>query len=372
MEVFKYEEWENGLVLIYENLENKVIDTLGMGMLRTHNFEGILPVSYATAQNGENVLKFNIDNKVSLTNYMSEQLSKVQVSDILLQIIDILEEADEYMFMTENFQLKCEYIMIDKASSDVSLLYLPCINSISNGDMETFISEFMNYLKSNDSGLKDYCSKVLDYIENKQFAYNEFKELILKLKNEPEEIKQNTPVSPMPVPVLETPPQPVKPIPVPIPGTKVPEPVPPVVPIPAPQPPVSPIAPPPESFSKPVQYVPKAGETSVLFASDLDNVSNVQQPYIISEKTGIRTDVTVDEFSIGKDNTNNCIIGDNPTVSRKHAKIINRYGSYYIVDTNSKNHTYVNMQMLNPNEEMQLNHSDKLRFSNEDYTFYTH
>jgi len=62
-------------------------------------------------------------------------------------------------------------------------------------------------------------------------------------------------------------------------------------------------------------------------------------------------------------------VADNSTISRAHANIITRDGEYFVVDTNSKNHTYVNGQMIQSNVETKITHGTKLKFSNEEYEF---
>lgn len=50
-----------------------------------------------------------------------------------------------------------------------------------------------------------------------------------------------------------------------------------------------------------------------------------------------------DIVSIGRLPENDIYIPDDRTVGRQHARIERRNGSYWLIDLNSKNHTYVNM-----------------------------
>ena len=76
------------------------------------------------------------------------------------------------------------------------------------------------------------------------------------------------------------------------------------------------------------------------------------------------------EEIIGKDyrSVELCIM-ENPTISRRHAKIVNRDNRYYISDCQSTNHTYVNGRMLTPGEEQELKSGDIIRLSNEEFLF---
>ena len=62
-------------------------------------------------------------------------------------------------------------------------------------------------------------------------------------------------------------------------------------------------------------------------------------------------------------------IGDNTAVSRSHANFITRDGEYFVVDTNSTNHTFVNGQMIQSNSEVKISHGDTIRLGNEDFEF---
>ncbi len=62
-------------------------------------------------------------------------------------------------------------------------------------------------------------------------------------------------------------------------------------------------------------------------------------------------------------------IGNNPTISRAHADIIRNDGKYYIRDNNSKNHTYVNGEMIPPSQLIPISNNTKIMLSNEELIF---
>ena len=57
------------------------------------------------------------------------------------------------------------------------------------------------------------------------------------------------------------------------------------------------------------------------------------------------------------------------TVSRSHANIVKRGNDYFIVDTNSTNHTYVNGAMIQSNVEIKLEENTRIKFANEEFEF---
>ena len=62
-------------------------------------------------------------------------------------------------------------------------------------------------------------------------------------------------------------------------------------------------------------------------------------------------------------------IADNTAISRSHANIHTENGEFFIEDTNSTNHTYLNGKLIDSNIKNKLNNGDKVRLANEDFIF---
>lgn len=109
------------------------------------------------------------------------------------------------------------------------------------------------------------------------------------------------------------------------------------------------------------------GETTVLGES---SGQVIQKPYLIRIKNNERIDINKPFFKIGKEKSYvDYFISDNTAISRSHATIICREGQYFIVDTNSTNHTYVNGGMIQSNVETLISHGTKIRLANEEFEF---
>ena len=118
------------------------------------------------------------------------------------------------------------------------------------------------------------------------------------------------------------------------------------------------------------------GETTVLSGLKFDETvvlgreSLSVRPYIIRIKNNEKIYIDKPVFRIGKEKSFvDYYISDNPAVSRSHANIIIRDNNYFVVDTNSKNHTYVDGEMIQSNIEIKIEHGTKLRFANEEFEF---
>lgn len=111
-------------------------------------------------------------------------------------------------------------------------------------------------------------------------------------------------------------------------------------------------------------------EGTAILDENFANVGLVHFPILIRVLTGeeIRLDKPV--FRMGKErNYVDYFIGDNSVVSRRHADIITRGKKYFVMDLNSKNHTYINEEILPVQCEVEIHDGDKLKFANEEFIF---
>lgn len=170
-------------------------------------------------------------------------------------------------------------------------------------------------------------------------------------------------------------PQPVKPQPIPQPAVPqkpvVQQPVPQPVSKPAPQPIPQPAYPAqnatPLNFGETTVLGGPIGETTVLGAAA---APNRREPHLIRTKNNEKIPLNKPVFRIGKERSYvDYFIGDNTAISRSHANVVDHNGEFFVVDTNSTNHTYVNGAMIQSGVETKLAHGDKVRLANEDFEF---
>lgn len=123
----------------------------------------------------------------------------------------------------------------------------------------------------------------------------------------------------------------------------------------------------PINFGATVVLSNNMGETTVLAGAAEQSKTN---PHLIRLKNNEKIPLNKPVFRIGKEKSYvDYFISDNTAVSRSHANIINRDGEFFVVDTNSTNHTFVNGGMIHSNVETRLSHGTKLRFANEEFEF---
>ncbi|MCR5294689.1 MAG: FHA domain-containing protein [Lachnospiraceae bacterium] len=104
--------------------------------------------------------------------------------------------------------------------------------------------------------------------------------------------------------------------------------------------------------------------------------ARTSEPYIPvlilrRERNGQEVRISKSVFHIGSEyGYADFYISDNNAISRSHADIIVRGSKYFLKDTNSMNHTYLNGEMLTSNEEYTLRSGDRIILADESFEFY--
>ena len=109
------------------------------------------------------------------------------------------------------------------------------------------------------------------------------------------------------------------------------------------------------------------GETTVLNQPVFQKVS---KPFLIRKKNNEHIFIDKPIFKIGKEKSYvDYFISDNTAISRSHATIMSQNGQYFIIDTNSTNHTYLNGEMIQSNVMTPIMDGIKIRLANEEFEF---
>lgn len=101
--------------------------------------------------NGEKHLYYDITSKQSFDNiYIKATMSYSQVREFLLNIIDTIEMASEYLLNVNDFILKAEYIYLDLKSRDANLCYLSGYHMDIKEQMGDLMEHMMNRVDYKD------------------------------------------------------------------------------------------------------------------------------------------------------------------------------------------------------------------------------
>lgn len=101
---------------------------------------------------------------------------------------------------------------------------------------------------------------------------------------------------------------------------------------------------------------------TVLLGSDRGTLDE-EQYYLISEEGGrIKIYLSANPFCIGKEEGCDCVLRE-PVISRRHAKILKEGETYFLVDTDSLNGTYLNGRKLAAHTRAEIKSGDRIDFA---------
>ena len=113
----------------------------------------------------------------------------------------------------------------------------------------------------------------------------------------------------------------------------------------------------------------EAGET--IYFSDLEKPAPkpVGKPYLVEIGGSRRFLLDVLPMTVGKLSEKAGIVLEDPSVSRVHARFFSETQDLWLMDLNSRNGTMINDRKLAPNEAVQVEAGDEIRFGRERFQF---
>lgn len=332
--------------------------------------DGVIPLQ--KVQKGKQViLCAEIEKCRTLENYLKIGLSKEQFLNIVLQIIDLMKLCKELGVSENNLDLVIDRVFIEDRTQEIRCIFWPITN---NEDYIIPSSFFRNiqYEAEFTNGIDlGFVYEYNNFFENKApFSFKNFERMVMQISGKTIKKERIILGSELEDDIMDK-------------GNE--------------------INPSKESNGQiayqsqgqlnqqvkqsqhrkriePISYHVQQNEsgrekTSILGKEmNIDytavQVSSALVAYILCLKTGVKKTITKGEFVIGKsqDDVDFWIEG-NKTVSRCHAKIVNRLGHFFIIDLESLNGTFVNERRIQPKEEIQLLPGDKIRLSDERFIF---
>ncbi len=123
-------------------------------------------------------------------------------------------------------------------------------------------------------------------------------------------------------------------------------------------------------FGDTIIVEPESGDGTIVPDDEQEKAPAVIKPHLIRQSNHEKVMIDKSLFRLGRERgyVDYCI-SDNRTVGRSHANIISRDGAFYIVDLNSRNHTYVNGEMIQSNTEVRIEHGTMISLARESFEF---
>lgn len=392
--------------LVYHLKEEELIDEVCYDMVHGNQIPGILPMFLSTSD-GKRMLKYNISSRISLDDFFHGVVNRNGFLSVFSAVVNTLVVCDEYTLDTNYFMLDSQHIFVNIGTREAELLYIPVIHRKEPVDLIFFFKNMVFQTQFDPSENAGYVVEIIKYLDDAdRFSIQGLKKKVDEIikENEPglqvfeagrakvkplhyeyatqpepaqanwrgpdsknvvetsvlssqmsnEEEKQS--LNPEKKDVVEKKKRKIRDIFTNRKGKK---------------------------SSVDITELWIQQEAAAVLA-EVDMVKNTSSEdtldekkvfgapaYIVREKTQERVKLDKQILKIGKERSfvDYCIM-DNPTISRSHANIVAENGEYYIMDMNSKNHTFVNGRMIHSGDRVKLIHGSKIKLSDEEFQFY--
>ena len=178
--MFKKNETDKGIELIYDVGKNDRIDNVSIGMMRNNDIPGLFPIDIIT--NDTNIeFKYKLGQVKNLNEYLEEDLTKNDLLNIFENICKAISCIEEYMLRDTQVLLENDYIFIK--DDTLRLILLPVYDRRSSISMPVFFKNLLLDMMVKNEYAAYFASDITRQLtEEESFSYDKFLELISALK----------------------------------------------------------------------------------------------------------------------------------------------------------------------------------------------
>lgn len=345
---FKIENKGLQTFLVYQLKDEEEVDQACYEIIHDKQILGLLPTFISTKDN-KRCLKFNTSSRISLKHFFDGPVRKKEFLQVFSSIVENLKRCEEYTLDPNNILLDSSYIYVNKETKETELLFCPLIWQ---GHSEDIKSRLKNLILKLDYASEDnalYASRITKYLaQESSFSIEGLRSLLEELKAEKEqELGKLFQAGKIKMPTMN------------LTQSKQPEPA-----------QGDWVGPRQDGIVSKDNNPRQTKELSSNNVTKEDTSNHFMKAVLKRVKTGEQVLISKQVFKIGteKDFVDYCI-KDNPTISRSHANIVIENEEYYIMDMNSKNHTFVNGRLLSGAKKVKLIHGSSILLANEEFEF---
>jgi len=344
--VFKKEVAGSNANLIYKATKDDVIDSISLRMLLNNQIKGISELTHKQ-KNNENYFIFDISHKSTIRELLESPIDEKKLLDVLTGILTVISSAEEYILESSRFVFDLDYIFVDVSTFETQMIYLP-VDTYKKTEVD--IAEFFKNLINvafNPSESYDYMHQIMIFL-NRQTSplpqdFNTMLKEMLKELDPPVEILPDNTEGIDDNPPVKTSHNKAGKALISIFGRFF-------------------------GRNRTLETEGEEAEDTIVIDPEEDKQGN-SYPYLIRLNNNHRIPINKSTFIIGREKNNDYCISDSRFVGRKHASILFKGSSYYIVDANTVNHTYVNNNKIPGGVETKIEHGEKITIANEEFEF---
>lgn len=392
--------------LIFESGTEEQIDKVAAGMLDNNDIKGMLP--FSVMQFDDKVAaRYDITSLISVSELLDKCISRETIISVIDSVLTVMENAEDYLIDPDSVILDCEKMFYDEKDGRLCMCVMPFVGkNNSSPSLRVFLKNFICRVKFDSTENCDYIGKMLGYLNSEnEFSTEDFRYIVDEQKcgiavvNECEPDKIIPDFSPEDNDEENEPPVKFtlkKPEEESVDTSEEKE-------EPAFRIPLDFYADESENESGNIkgilskifkeskgkskgkkkesetqdddrimiQYCDSNGE----IVSENDTVllnERRKKTFLLRVSNNEKIIIRGNRFRIGTEEKSvDYCIADNCAVSRMHAEIIHRNNSYFIVDNNSTNHTFINEQEIRSKREMKLQNKSRIKLADEEFIFYS-
>ena len=305
----------NGIKVTQKISKKELVNEYDIAVLERENIPGLFVPQILK----KGKIEYFARATISLKEYIKKGVSKHKIYSIVAKTVEIMKTAEEYGFYLPNIVLDESYIFVQEITGDLYFIYQPIMGKDYANQLFSFLIRMLSKIKTEDKQLTKESQSIIMYLQKPDKVKLGDIEAYLE-KNYPQIYQELSKRK-----TIES-----------------------------------------DGFTKPEKVVPIFEETSVLMQEEKIQA----RAYLIRKKNRQKYEIQKNECLIGKASDCDIVIADNVAVSRQHARIYDNCGVYFVVDEESKNHTYLNGQMVYSTAGQRLSNQDIITIANDDFQFF--
>ena len=188
---------DNGLTFEYsfdsDAASSLLVLTLACGSKPQNNQAEIIShnpssafVPFQIRRENENInIYYNITSKISLSQYLErKRLKRKELLELLGSIARNLMLHDNYLLELSSFAMDTDFIFINPATAEVSLVYIPVGCDRSSLEVcRSFLKDMVvNSVNLEDDATDNYMQRILSYLKAEIFSLKDFNRLLVDLR----------------------------------------------------------------------------------------------------------------------------------------------------------------------------------------------
>ena len=178
--MFKSNETEKYIELIYNVDEDEKIDNVSIGIMRNNDIKGLLPIDIIM-HDSITEFKYKTEKLKNLDKYLSEELTKEDLLNVFENICKVVTDIEEYMLGEAQLILENKYIFTD--NGNIKMILLPLYNRRNNLSIHEFFKNLLLYMMVKNNKAANFAADISRQLSDEEsFSCNKFLQLVSQIK----------------------------------------------------------------------------------------------------------------------------------------------------------------------------------------------